>query len=195
MLEELSRLYNAGTINESTYVWRDVEPALDWLPLNDHAHATLLTMLCATPQAAPSALTDAPPSLVSRKSGSYNNVWSKDSSGGGGWKTGNPVEVGEGQARAGYATGNSAPAGQLLRQPEKSPFVKSGEDRFRIDVRTGEQVFTEQGTNRTYRLGEGGAKLYDDLKPKKTWGGSSTWQTSQVQADVTKGAVNRPGRI
>ena len=47
--------------------------------------------------------------------------------------------------------------------------VKSGEDPFTIDVRTGEQIFIEHGTKRTYRLGQGGAKLYDDLKPKKVY--------------------------
>ena len=80
--------------------------------------------------------------------------------------------------------------------------TKSGEDRFLLDVRTGEQIFIEAGTGRKYRLGEGGKKLYEDLKPKKTYGGGGSWQTSQVQASANRGAVgagqggfSRPGRV
>ena len=56
----------------------------------------------------------------------------------------------------------------------------SGEDRFLIDIKTGEQIFIESGTNRKYRLRDG-EKAYEDLKPKKAYGGAASWQTSEVQ--------------
>ena len=61
-----------------------------------------------------------------------------------------------------------------------SALTKSGEDRFLIDVKTGEQIFIESGTNRKYRLRDG-EKAYEDLKPKKAYGGAASWQTSEVQ--------------
>ena len=43
----------------------------------------------------------------------------------------------------------------------------SGEDRFLIDIKTGEQIFVERDGGRKYRLGSNGGKLYEDEKPKK----------------------------
>jgi len=43
----------------------------------------------------------------------------------------------------------------------------SGEDRFLIDIKTGEQIFVEKEGGRKYRLGSNGGKLYEDEKPKK----------------------------
>ena len=230
---DMSRLFSNGTISEATYVWREAEPPLDWLPLTDPAHVVLLKMLRAAPRAAASvmsALTDAPPpTLASRTSGSYNNVWSKDfktkdrsgSASGGSWKTGNAAEVAaansddppplsqaEKEARraaaramiptdaAGIAALEDAFRAKAAMEDDAPPLwktsdlTKSGEDRFLIDVKTGEQVFIEAGTDRKYRLGEGGKKLYEDLKPKKTYGGGGgSWQTSQVNASANRGAV------
>ena len=336
---DLTRLFNSGTISEATYVWREAEPPLDWLPMTDPTHAVLLKMLRAAPRAAASvmsAIADAPPpTLASRTSGSYNNVWSKDfktkdrsgSASGGGWKTGNAAEVAAddppppamiGGGRGGFGGNIGTCAGCRLPltpldcvhaldqdwheacfvcgvcgqpfgdapfvnrggkpfhkachagafasvchgcgQPIEGKFVtvdgrkyhkgcflcatcsstleggflmveglpycgehakeakraaaratvptdaagiaaamaagggsglvKSGEDRFLIDVKTGEQIFIEAGTDRKYRLGEGGKKLYEDLKPKKTYGGGGgSWQTSQVNASANRGAV------
>ena len=43
----------------------------------------------------------------------------------------------------------------------------SGEDRFLIDIKTGEQIFVEADGGRKYRLGSNGGKVYEDEKPKK----------------------------
>ena len=128
-LATLSKLYVAGKIDEATFVWREVEPAIDWLPLKDPVHAQLLNML------------------------SLHREVNRD---------------------------------QSMFQ---GGLVKSGEDRFTIDVRTGEQVFIEQGSNRKYRLGEDGVKKYDDEKKKKVYGGGGSWNTAPVQTDANKGAV------
>ena len=45
--------------------------------------------------------------------------------------------------------------------------LTTGEDRFLIDIMTGEQVFIEAEGGRKYRLGSSGGKLYEDEKPKK----------------------------
>lgn len=189
---ELSHLLGAGIINEGTFVWRDVEPALDWLPLKDPTNVTLLTMLRVAPG------TNLPPVVRSReKGGALTGAFTGDTSDA-------LREAAAAQAAAANPTimSGAGSGGGGERLFTSSGLVDSGEDRFVIDVRTGEQVFIEQGTNRKYRLSEGGAKLYDDLKPKKVYGGGGTWQTSQVQADANKGAVgagqggfNRPGRV
>ena len=44
-LADLILRFGDGRIDESTAVWRDVEPPIDWLPLSDPSHAYLLSLL------------------------------------------------------------------------------------------------------------------------------------------------------
>jgi hypothetical protein len=175
-LADLILRFGDGRIDESTAVWRDVEPPIDWLPLSDPSHAYLLSLLLPARErlggvnltevngAGWSKIDGDTAPNQRRTSGSFNNVWTKAKSGGGNsWKQGNTAEV------AGDANG----------------------DTYRIDIKTMESIFKEADTGREYRLGENGGKLYEDERKRAVdgLGGGRTWQQSRPDGQANKGAV------
>jgi len=64
-----------------------------------------------------------------------------------------------------------------LHALQLSAEAAASHDTFTVDPRTGTKVFIESATKRRYRFQDDGSKAYDDEKPKKVYGGATTWMT------------------